>query len=211
MISAIEWSRLAALSPLLAALPSPSRKAARLLQVEVDGLLFATGDKPKSMYYVVSGEVRLLRRTQTGGEIVLQRTRRGFVAEASIDQLAYHCDAVAPVLSTALVIPRNAFSSALKDEKFRGLWISLLSRELRRVRGQNERLHLHRAQDRIVHFVLAETADGCLQLDQSKKQWAAELGLTHEALYRALSALRRQQRIEVDGNVLRVIDRPGAA
>ncbi|WP_230646797.1 cyclic nucleotide-binding domain-containing protein [Bradyrhizobium sp. Leaf401] len=38
------------------------------------------------MFFVLSGEVRLVRRSRSGGEVVLQRTRHGFLAEASLDQ-----------------------------------------------------------------------------------------------------------------------------
>ena len=41
--------------------------------------LFTSGEKPTHMFFVVSGEV------------VLERTRRGFMSEASLKSPRYHC------------------------------------------------------------------------------------------------------------------------
>jgi len=35
-------------------------------------------------------------------------------------------------------------------------------------------------------------------LNQSKKNWAAELGLTHEALYRTLARMEKRDELKVD-------------
>lgn len=141
------------------------------------------------MHCVLSGEIRLLRTTSTGAEILLQRSREGFVAESSLDQAAYHCNAVAITRSRVLAIPRPAFQKALDDAEFRSIWIAYINAELRRTRAQSERLRLRTARERILHFIETEGGNGTIKLGLSKKAWAAELGLTHEALYRALSSM----------------------
>jgi CRP-like cAMP-binding protein len=101
-----------------------------------------------------------------------------------------------------------AFVEALDEPAFRISWIAHLSRELRRVRTQNERLSLHTAQERITHFIETEGEDGRVTLNQSRKQWAAELGLTHEALYRALARMAQSGVVRIDGAVLALCPRP---
>ena len=85
-----------------------------------------------------------------------------------------------------------------------------LAAEVRKLRAQCERLSLRSAADRIAHYIEAEGRDGRLELRQTKKAWAAELGLTHEALYRALTGLQRAGRIASldDGNVLVLRTKP---
>jgi CRP-like cAMP-binding protein len=156
------------------------------------------------MYFVISGEVHLLRQSHAGAGIVLQRSRGGFLAEASLDQPAYHCDAVAAAPSRVLALPRKAFLAALDDETFRQGWMGHLARELRRVRAQAERLNLRTAQERIIHYLETEGEDGAVTLRQSKKDWAAELGLTHEALYRTLARMERQGQIRIDVGVVSI-------
>lgn len=196
-------------SPLLAALPEPARQAARLLALAKSARLFAQGDAPNAMYVVLSGEIHLVRPSAQGAKVILQRTRLGFLAEASLDHAAYHCDAVAAAPSTLLAVPRAAFRAAVEDTAFRARWIAHLSRELRRARMQVERMGLKSAEARILHYVETEGADGRVRLGQAKKDWAAELGLTHEALYRALARMARSGRISVSGPVIAVTAKAG--
>ena len=139
-----------------------------------------------------------MRRSASGTEIVLQRARRSFLAEASLDQPEYHCDAVAATDATVLSIPRQAFRRALDDPAFRLVWMSHLSHELRRMRAQAERLSLKTAEGRIVHYIETEGRDGSLVLEYTKKEWAAEIGLTHEALYRALARMVARGTLAID-------------
>ena len=195
---ALDWKSLARESPLLAALPGSARRLTRILELQRQSAIFGRGDRPQAMFFVLSGEVRLLRRSKTGGEVVLQRTRRGFLAEASLDQLTYHCDAVVAVPTRLLAIQRRAFTDALDVEGFRDRWIAHLARELRKMRAHAERLSLKTARERIVHFIETEGEAGLFDLSQSKKDWAAELGLTHEALYRTLAQMQKRGEIKVE-------------
>lgn len=161
-------------------------------------MIFHRGDRPREIFVVLSGDVRLVRRSRSGGEIVLQRAHQGFLAEASFDQQAYHCDAVAAQASQFLAIPRKAFATA----EFRDAWIAHLARELRKARAHAERLSLKTARERIVHFIETEGEAGTVNLTRSRKDWAAELGLTHEALYRTLARMTNSGELAVDGSQL---------
>src|SRR5674476_1645087 len=55
--------------------------------------LFTTGAKPSQMFFIGSGEVILERAGAQGGLVILQRTRHGFIGEASLQSARYHCDA----------------------------------------------------------------------------------------------------------------------
>lgn len=202
MAEDLDWSRIGQTIPLLAALPATLRGEARLRHLGKGELVFRRGDRPRAMFAVLAGEARLVRTSAAGIEVVLQRTRRGLLAEASLDQARYHCDAVAVLPSELVAIPRGTFRAALADEGFRERWLTLLLRELRHVRAQNERLSLKTAEERIIHAIEVEGNDGVLTLTQSRKNWAAELGLTHEALYRTLARMVKERRLKVgDGTV----------
>ena len=189
----------------LAALPAELRRRASDFAAAAGETLFRYGERPRRMLWVMQGEVRLVRRSRDGAEIVLQRANSGFVAEASLESARYHCDAVAARESRLLGLPIAPFREALRrDEAFRAFWMSRLAREVRSLRARCERLSLRSAADRIAHYLEAEGRNGRLELSGTRKAWAAELGLTHEALYRALASLRRSGRIAAvhDGNVL---------
>ena len=124
---------------------------------------------------------------------------KSFIAEASLDQKSYHCDAVAAIVSVVLLIQRKTFIEALDEPAFRNQWIGHLAFELRKVRAQSERLSMHTARERIIHFIETEGDDGVVTLTESKKNWAVGMGLTHEALYRALAGMRRSGQLLIDG------------
>lgn len=193
MAEALTWGAITEQLPLLTSLPKAFRSEVELRRAPQGDILFRRGDRPKVMFAVISGETRLVRTARTGAEIILQRTRRGLFAEGSLDQQRYHCDGIAAADSILAAIPRAVFREALAAKEFREAWTAELLRELRRVRAQSERLSLRTAQERIVHFIETEGDDGRLTLTQSRKDWASELGLTHEALYRTLSRMEAQK------------------
>lgn len=191
-----EWDLLLATSPNLAAVPASPRIDARTIATAAGQTIFRNGTRPRMVFWVLEGEVRLVRRSRSGAEIVLQRASSGFVAEASLDSPRYHCDAVAAVASRLLAFPIGRFRQALgADAKFRAFWMTRLAREVRALRSQCERLALHSAAERIEHYIESEGDNGRLELGRSRKAWAAELGLTHEALYRTLAAMQRSRKI----------------
>lgn len=156
-------------------------------------LLLQTGRRPQAMHFVGSGEVLLQRLGEDGEMVVLQRTRQGLVAEASLQAERYHCDAV--VVADALVsrVPRAALLAALAaDAGFALRWIGMLNREVRRLRQQAERLSLNTVQARLLHLLRTEgDADG-LPLPTGLKTLAREIGVTHEALYRCVAGLEKR-------------------
>lgn len=204
MAEALDWARIAEAIPLMTDLPLEMRGQVSSCRFDKGALIFRRGDRPRAMYAVVSGEARLLRTSASGGDVILQRTRFGLFAEASLDQPRYHCDAVAAMPTELIAIPRKVFRLALANDAFRERWLTLLLRELRRLRAQNERLCLKTAEERIVHAIEADGDNGRLVLNQSRKDWAAELGLTHEALYRALARMEKDRRLRLAENVLQL-------
>ena len=206
MIDEATWRDLVTSERLFAYLPQRFHGDVTMRQLDKAEILFQRGDRPRSMFTVLSGEARLTRISPTGSEVILQRARRGLLAEASLDQPHYHCDAIAVLPTRLACLPRSRFRDALTDDAFRSSWMSHLLQELRRVRAQSERLSLRSARDRIIHFIEAEGNNDHVVLSQSKKDWAAELGLTHEALYRTLALMVRMGELSVNGRCLLLTD-----
>lgn len=165
--------------------------------VKKGSLLFQTGKKPQWMFFVVDGEVTLERLSQQGDPVVLQRTRHGFVSEASLQSAKYHCDGRAVVNSDVVQIPIQDLAEALRsDADFSARWISMLNQEVKRLRLQCERLSLKSVKDRVRHLIHTEGKDGSYQVDAGLKSLAGQLGVTHEALYRTLATLEKNAEIK---------------
>jgi len=166
-------------------------------------LLFKTGKKPLSMFYVVNGEVTLERLSQQGDSVVLQRTRHGFVSEASLQSSQYHCDGCVVADSEIVQIPLKSLAEALNnDSTFAARWISMLNSEVKRLRLQCERLSMKSVKDKVLHLINTEGKNGEYKVTSGLKSLAGELGVTHEALYRTLASLEKTSEvIRSDGSL----------
>ncbi|MBC7938902.1 MAG: cyclic nucleotide-binding domain-containing protein [Chitinophagaceae bacterium] len=76
--------------------------------------LFETGHRPHWMHFVEEGEVILQRIGEDGGLVVLQRTRHGFIGEASLQSERYHCDALMVANASVVRVPQQALMDALR-------------------------------------------------------------------------------------------------
>lgn len=154
--------------------------------------LFKAGDKPERMFFVVSGEVILERPGLQGSSVILQRTRKGFVSEASLKSTKYHCHGQVVANAKIVQIPIRLVRDAMDgDPAFAGRWIGMLNQEVKRLRLQCERLSLTKVQDRFVHLLETEGEQGCFPIGAGIKYLASELGVTHEALYRCIYAMEK--------------------
>lgn len=142
------------------------------------------------MFFVGDGEVVLERLGAQGSSVVLQRTRHGFVGEASLQSARYHCDGKVVAISQITQTPIRELREAMdNDSKFASRWIAMLNREVKRLRLQCERLSLNKVKNRLLHLIETEGKDGKFPLGVGLKSLATELGVTHEALYRCVAGM----------------------
>lgn len=164
-------------------------------------VLFRSGEKTRGLYEVLKGKMRLVRVDRGGREAVLQLASAGdTLAEASLFSSDYHCDAIATTDAVVRLYPKPILLSELKhDPKRMQAFTAMLARQVMMLRTRLERRNIHSAHDRVLHFLAVNAeADGrTVTLGGTIKELAADLGLTHEALYRTLA------RMETDGEIKR--------
>lgn len=200
-----EWSDLVLEDTALAHVPPELGVGATLLMAKAHEILARQGAIPLAIYYVLKGELRLARPLKDGSEIVLQRVGHGFIAESTLLSPRYEGDLVASMSTRCIAFAIESFSAGLSaDASLRDWWSSGLVREIQKLREQCERLALRGAGNRVVHFIEAEGDGGELRMNRSVRAWAHDLGLTREALHRALRALSRDGAISVEGRVIRL-------
>lgn len=158
-------------------------------------ILFRQGERPHYFYWLLSGELRLIRHSKNGEQVVLQRCRNGPFAEASAFSSNYHCDGVTIQPSQLLRVGLPDFHAMLEDPGFAPTYVRLLSREVRQLRSRCERLSISRAEDRVMHYLAEKETIRFGSNHGTLKDWAGELGMSHETLYRTLSALERKRAI----------------
>ena len=182
--------------------------AATTLRLAAGAALFRQGTRTLGLFRVLSGRVRLVRLTPGGTEVPMHTAVAGeLFAEASIFSAHYHCDAIALQDCEILVYPKAELTRHLL-EKPEMLWAftAEMARRTQDLRTRLEVRQIRSAPDRVLQFLrLRCDADGNWSPPGTLKQWAQELGLTHEALYRALATLEREGRIQRADRLLRLV------
>ena len=181
-------------------LPAAVRAAAIDRKLKSGEALFRLGDKTAGFFEVVAGRVRMARVDRAGHEIILYVAGPGeTLAEASLFSPAYHCDAIASSDALVRIYPKPAVLAAFeKDRKAAQAFTATLAHQVMNLRTRIEQRNIRSARERVRHFLaLNAGADGrTIDLGGTLKDLAAELGLTHEALYRTLAALERSGEIK---------------
>ena len=182
-------------------LSSSVRAAAIKRRLEPGQALFHSGAKSTGFYEVVSGTVRLVRVDPSGREAVLQVASAGdTMAEASLFSSTYHCDAVATTEAIVRFYPKSPLLAELqRNPKIAKAFAAMLARQVMTLRTRLESRNIRSARDRVRHFLTINAGDDgkTVVLSGTLKALAADLGLTHEALYRTLA------RMEADGEITR--------
>ena len=162
--------------------------------------LFQSGDEARSLYHLEQGRLTL---RQDG--IILHRPEPGeLIGPDSLFASQYGCEAVAETAVTLEVFPKPAVLLHLSAHP--SIALAFAAHLARRLQNSNQRLGLMRlktAPERISAYLRLLGADRqVIQLDKSLMAVADELGLTHEALYRALAKLKRENRLDRPGRGL---------
>jgi CRP-like cAMP-binding protein len=192
-------------------MPAAIRALAFERRLKAGEALFRLGDKAAGFYEVVSGRVRLVRVDRVGRETVLHVAGPAeTLAEASLFSGQYHCDAVANTDATVRVYPKRQVISAFeKDPKALKTFTAMLAHQVMTLRTRLQQRNIRSARERVRQFLALNIGpDGrSVELHGTLKDLAAEIGLTHEALYRALAALERAGEVKRAGNRIMLVKR----
>ena len=176
---------------------------ARMFAKPAGSTIFLTGQCPRAMFFVADGQAILSRIDANGTPSVLQKATGGFLAEASLSSPTYHCDAFCRTACRLIAIPIRELRAAIeRDARVRWAWISMLAAEVRRQRSNVERMALKSVRGRLLHFLATEGERGKVHLRGTKRELAVDLGITHEALYRTIAALKREGVLAEDRGTL---------
>jgi len=182
--------------PSLGWLPAPVLERSTLRELGVGDTLFRQGDKTFAIFEVEAGRLSLVRHTGGNHAVVLHTARPGeLFAEASLFADTYHCDGVAAVASRVRAYPKRQLLAALRnDPAVAERFMAVLAHQVHTLRSQLEERNIRSARERVLHHLalLAGPVGRTVRLDGTLMGFAAEIGITHETLYRTLAALERE-------------------
>ncbi len=199
-------------------LPSPWRALAPdhppARRFEAGAAVFRQGDRTRGAFFVVEGRVVLARTLADGARVALFTATAGEAfAEASLFSDAYHCDAVVEATAVVIEIPKAAVLARLSQNQAAAAALArTLAGQVRELRARLELRNVKSARDRVLAW-LRMNAAGDPPAVAARQSWvavASEIGLTHEALYRALARLSRDGAILRDGRQVRLLSHGGS-
>jgi CRP-like cAMP-binding protein len=156
-------------------------------------MLYGQGDAAIGLYEVVSGKVRQVRIDPEGRDVVVGIANSGdVIAEASLFSPLHDCAATA-VTNAVVRLYRKALVLAELERNPQAAiaFMAMLVSQVLNLRVRLERRSIQSARDRVLHYLNANAGgkERTVALPSTVKDLAAELGLTHEALYRTLSEM----------------------
>jgi CRP-like cAMP-binding protein len=161
-------------------------------------VLFLKDEPAIRCYVVFDGWVKLFRTTEAGHETVINVFTRGesFAEAAIFDRARYPVSAAVVEDSRLLVIPADPFMRRLSENGEYALKVlASMSRHLRSLVNQVERLTMKSSTERVAEFLLRLSpvfaGSATVQLPLDKALIAGRLGMQPETFSRALAKLRR--------------------
>lgn len=166
--------------------------------------LFRQQEPVVAIYLLISGQVRLLRHLEDGSVVTLHISRHGeTLAEAALFASHYHCDARVDSAARVMVIDKAPLLDRMSRSPELSLYLTqVLAHQVRHLRSMLTLRNIRTADARLCAWLRlhARGAPPVIDMDQTWKTVAEEIGLTHEVIYRALASLQKQGRIKRDGS-----------
>jgi len=164
--------------------------ASRRRSADVGTVLFAQDEPVQSVFLLECGAVRLVRVDREGREAVMHRIAGpSIVAEASLFSERYQCRGEVEDAATLLILPKSRVLRLLEEDARLALSVCRhFGGELHRARARVQILSMRTVAARVDAWFVFNGPDAPAR--GRWKEWANDLGVSPEALYREL-ALRR--------------------
>ncbi len=181
-------------------------------------MIFFEGDPGDGFYMVLSGKVKIYKMSLAGKEQILHIFGPGepFGEVPVFNGQPFPANAESLMASTLYFFPRQEFVALVHQLPSLALnMLAVLSLRLRRFATQIENLSLKEVPERLAAYLLylaeEQGSEDMVTLDISKGQLASLLGTSPETLSRIFGRMSEQGLIDVQGRIIRLLDRDGLA
>lgn len=165
-------------------------------------LLFRQGDSADYVYYVQSGELRLVRYTPDGHSVCLHTAYDGeSFAEAALFTDIYHCNGEVMKDSEVWCYPRLGVLKKINtDPVCMRRFHAILASQVRHLRFLMELRGIQSATERVTqYFRMLADRDGKVHLRDTLFETSKEIGMAHETFYRTIKKLEKNGTIRREG------------
>ncbi len=181
------------------------------------GILFHEGAEADALYAVIEGQIKLVRYTPAGREMLLHLVARGqsFAEAALFGRQTYPATAVAVEPSRVWCLPRQRLLELIRRSPELGIaMVASISMWTRRLAAKLELLTQRRVEERLAIYLIGRAgrreleAGDVVHLEEPKNLIAAQCGTAPEVLSRTFRRLEEDGVLAVKGETIRIID-PG--
>jgi CRP/FNR family transcriptional regulator len=178
-------------------------------------VLFHEQDPAEAMYAVLTGQMKLVRYSPGGKEMLLHLVRPGqtFAEAALFGSGTYPATAVALSETRLWCLPRQRLEELIRRSPDLGLaLVGSISVWTRKLAAKLELLTQRRVEERLAVYVLGRSGGRDLQagasiaLTEPKNLIAAQCGTAPEVLSRTFRRLEDEGILEVDGETMHILD-----
>lgn len=170
-------------------------------------ILFHEGEAGRAFYLLIRGRVQLSKTSAEGRETVIRVIKPGevFAEVILFERDTYPVTATALQDSEVMLLPRDGIRGLLAEESFRRDFIVMLLHKQRYLTEQIQRLTAMDLEARLFLFLREQYGDREeIQMTLSKKDVAAAIGATPEALSRLILRLKKNKRLSWVGRTVRL-------
>jgi CRP/FNR family transcriptional regulator, dissimilatory nitrate respiration regulator len=158
--------------------------------------LFLEKDTAEAFYALEFGQIRLLHYAESGQSVLHYFVEPGeSFAEVTLFSDTYLCTAIAEVPSRVFKFPKQSFLEALQqDINLSSRMMEQLALRLHKAKILITTRSIRSARDRVLHYlqIAAQPDRTTVTLERPLKEIAEEIGISPEALSRALRELQQQ-------------------
>ncbi len=186
-------------------------------EIEKGGYLFREGETAERIYFIIKGNVKIVKEFSSGKNAIMGIFGPGnVVAEvAAVDQRPYPASCIALDNVSAGAIPSKVFQEILKRAPDTAIMmIAGLGRKLRELTenlGAISVMPVEKRLARLLHKLAANmgvksASDVELTLNMTRRDMAEIIGTSFEVVERSLKKFREDNLISVDGKKITIHD-----
>ena len=178
-------------------------------------VLFHEQDPADAMYAVITGQMKLVRYSPGGKEMLLHLVGPGetFAEAALFGSRTYPATAVALTETRLWCLPRQRLEDLVRRSPELGLaLVGSISLWTRKLAAKLELLTQRRVEERLAVYVIGRArgqdlrSGAAISLTEPKNLIAAQCGTAPEVLSRTFRRLEEEGILEVEGDTLRILD-----
>ena len=182
----------------------------RMQDVPAGSRLYAEGDACAAIAFVLDGEIRVYKISESGREITLYEIGQGETcilnASCTLSGTSYPANAVTSTPARILLIPSTIFRRLVGEhEELREFVFSLLSRRLSSVMELVEEVAFGRMDGRLMDYLAGKAENR--HLDTTHQRIANDLGTSREVVSRLLKDFERKGQVKLARNEITLLNR----